>query len=392
MVHTAFQQKIQQTQSPRKLPLKPWQSSSFEIELQKLITDLQSKGIRWIDSNLGVSGRKGGAGPSDHKAISISGRTVMVPIYTDSVSRSPYSIQVEADSETAILKYGGKAITTVSFPHQPSFYHLQTAEGIPYWKIALLHSDDVLATTVLQTCMRYGDRATSCQFCAIGQSLTAGKTIARKTPEQLAEVAEAAVRLDGVKHMVMTTGTPNSEDRGAAYLAECARAIKLRVNLPLQAQCEPPHNYKWFQRMKEAGIDNLGMHLEAVDYSVRAKIMPGKAEVPVEEYFRAFQAAIAVFGWGQVSTYLLMGLGDSLETLVQTCDRLIQIGVYPFVVPFVPISGTPLSHYPSPDSEFVYKVYQQVGALLKQAGMRASDMKAGCGKCGACSALSTFER
>ena len=51
----------------------------------------------------------------------------------------------------------------------------------------------------------------TCQFCAIGQSLAAGRTIARKTPAQLAEVARAAVLLDGVKHMVMTTGTPPTQ-------------------------------------------------------------------------------------------------------------------------------------------------------------------------------------
>jgi selenophosphate synthetase-related protein len=31
--------------------------------------------------------------------------------------------------------------------------------------------------------------------------------------------------------------------RGAAYLSECARAIKQRVELPLQAQCEPPDDF-----------------------------------------------------------------------------------------------------------------------------------------------------
>ena len=59
------------------------------------------------------------------------------------------------------------------------------------------------------------------------------------------------------------------------------------------------------------------------------------------------QGLIKVFGWGQVSTYILAGLGDSLETILSTCDRLIKIGVYPFVVPFVPITGTPLAeHHP----------------------------------------------
>lgn len=361
------------------------------MKKQQLITELQSYGLKLIDHELGAAGRKGGAGPSDHKAVTVDGTTVMVPIYNSPAAQSPYTVKVGSSVEQ-MLELHGEAISSISFPHQPKFYSLTTADGIPYWKIALLHSRDVLATTVLQTCIRYGDTATSCQFCAIGQSLEAGRTIARKTPAQLAEVAEAAVRLDEVKHMVMTTGTPNTSDRGAYYLTECAKAIIARVNLPIQAQCEPPDDFVWFERMKAAGIDSLGMHLEAADPQVRAKIMPGKATVPVDYYFNAFAAAVEVFGRGQVSTYLLAGLGDSLETLVQMCDRLIQIGVYPFVVPFVPITGTPLANHSAPKSEFMLALYERVGAMLKQAGMSSEEIKAGCAKCGACSALSNFEK
>ncbi len=80
---------------------------------------------------------------------------------------------------------------------RPRFYDLTTADGVPYSKIAVLHGRDVLATTVLQTCIRYQSRTRACQFCAIGQSLAAGRTIERKSPAQLAEVAKAAVELDG---------------------------------------------------------------------------------------------------------------------------------------------------------------------------------------------------
>ncbi len=358
---------------------------------QQLITELQSYGLKLVDSEVGASGRRGGAGPSDHKAVTVDGTTVMVPIFNSPAAESPYSVRVDDAIAGMMLEHEGEAISPIQFPAQPQFYRLTTAEGIPYWKIALLHSRDVLATTVLQTCMRYNDAATSCQFCAIGQSLEADRTIARKTPAQLAEVAAAAVRLDGVKQMVMTTGTPNTRDRGAAYLTECATAIKAAVDLPIQAQCEPPDDFIWFDRMKAAGIENLGMHLEAADPIVRARIMPGKASVPLAYYFDAFAASVKVFGWGQVSTYLLAGLGDSLETLLAMCDRLIQLGVYPFVVPFVPINGTPLANHAAPKSEFMETLYQQVGAMLKQSGLRSADMKAGCAKCGACSALSTFE-
>ena len=355
------------------------------MDKRKLITRLQSQGLKLLDPD---TGRKGGAGPSDHQAVTIDGTTVMIPVHTSVAAESSYTI-VGANGRS--LQKNDRPIATIEFPNQPKFYNLKTADGIPYSQIALLHSHNVLATTVLQTCIRYSNRNTACQFCAIEQSLAAGKTIAQKTPAQLAEVAEAAVRLDGIEQLVMTTGTPNTTDRGAAYLIECAKAVKAKVNLPIQAQCEPPDDFTWFGKMKDAGIDTLGMHIEVIEPEVRDRIMPGKAKVSLDYYFQAFSAAVKVFGWGQVSTYILAGLGDSLETIIATCNRLIQIGVYPFIVPFVPITGTPLSNHQPPSSEFMYSIYERVGEMLNQAGMSSQDMKAGCAKCGACSAMSTFE-
>ncbi|MBE9045766.1 MSMEG_0568 family radical SAM protein [Pleurocapsales cyanobacterium LEGE 10410] len=359
------------------------------MDKRKLITDLQSQGLKLIERDVGSASRKGGAGPTDHKAVIIDGTTVMIPIHNNIATKSAYTVETDRGMS---LQKSDRLITEIKFPPQPKFYNLKTAEGIPYSQIALLHSHNVLATTVLQTCIRYGNRNTACQFCAIEQSLAAGKTIAQKTPQQLAEVAEAAVKLDGVEQLVMTTGTPNTTDRGAAYLIQCAKAVKARVNLPIQAQCEPPDDFFWFAKMKQAGIDTLGMHLEVIEPQVRDRIMPGKAKVSLDYYFQAFTAAVKVFGWGQVSTYILAGLGDSLETIVATCDRLINIGVYPFVVPFVPITGTPLAEHKPPSSEFMYAIYERVGAMLNNAGMSSQNIKAGCAKCGACSALSSFEK
>jgi radical SAM protein (TIGR04043 family) len=359
---------------------------------EQLINELQSFGVRLVDPSVGHESRRGGAGPSDHKAVTIDGVTVMVPVHTAPAFASPYVVEKPDAVGRSRISRDGVSLGEVSFPLRPRFYDRSTADGIPYWKIAVLHSRDVLATTVLQTCIRYQSRTKTCQFCAIGQSLAAGRTIERKTPEQLAEVAKAAVELDGVKHMVMTTGTPPGRDRGAAILAESASAVKAAVDLPIQGQCEPPDDDAWFQRMRDAGIDALGMHLEAVTPDVRARIMPGKAQVSVERYLKAFAAAVPVFGRGQVSSYILAGLGDTQEAILSTCEKLIALGVYPFVVPFVPISGTPLESHPAPSPTFMHEILGSLARMLRAGGLSAADIKAGCGKCGACSALSTYER
>jgi radical SAM protein (TIGR04043 family) len=357
---------------------------------QSLLSDLQSFGVRLL-TDTGAPSRAGGAGPTDHKALTILGTTVMVPVHTSTAAASPFHLGDAKSDGRVPLFHEDLHIGFVTFPDEPKFYQLKTADGILYRKIATLHSADVLATTVLQTCIRYGNKKTKCQFCAIGESLKAGNTIAHKTPQQLAEVAEAAQRLDGVKNVVLTTGTPVTTDRGAAILAESARAIKAATGLPIQAQCEPPDDFAWFQKLKDAGVDSLGMHLEAWSESVRAKIMPGKAEVPRSYYIEAFKAAVAVFGRGQVSTYLLAGLGDTEDELLDAAHQLIALGVYPFVVPFVPVTGTQLENHPAPTPAFMRSILQPIGNMLIEAGMTSDTVKAGCAKCGACSSLSAFE-
>ncbi|MEH6564798.1 MAG: MSMEG_0568 family radical SAM protein [Halopseudomonas sp.] len=354
-----------------------------------LLSELQCHGVRWHDDT-GLS-RQGGAGPSDHKALTVGEHTAMIPILNRASLSSPYLARPSANGNATEILRDGQIVGQVSLPGVPNFYALTTADGTPYWKIATLHSKDVLATTILQHCVRMNDTSNACQFCAIDQSLKNGKTIARKRPAQLAEVARAAVELDGVKHMVMTTGTPQTADRGAAILCDSAAAVTAAVDLPIQAQCEPPDDDHWFQRLRDSGVVSLGMHLEAVTDEVRARIMPGKAEVPLARYFSAFEAAVKVFGRGQVSTYILAGLGDSEDAIAEASERLASMGVYPFVVPFVPIDGTPLANHPKPNNDMMQRLYPRIGTSLRRHKLHSDDINAGCAKCGACSALKRHE-
>ena len=211
-----------------------------------------------------------------------------------------------------------------------------------------------------------------------------------KKPEQLAEVAEAAVRLDGVTQMIMTTGTSAAKDRGARHLARCVAAVKaVAPNLAIQVQCEPPGDLATIADLRDAGADSIGIHVESLDDEVRRRWMPGKATVPLDEYRAAWREAVRVFGRNQVSTYLLVGLGEDPDELVAGAAELIDMGVYPFVVPFRPLAGTLAvedgAQAPSP--ALLADVTSRVAKELQAGGMRGADQKAGCAACGACSVL-----
>jgi radical SAM protein (TIGR04043 family) len=324
--------------------------------------------------------RPDGAGPSDDGHVLVDGANAALPTNP----QSPYSVR---DGRVWLGEQDtGLSLVPVA---RPRFYDLATADGVPYEHIARLHGADVLATTVVQTCIRYAE-ADRCRFCTIEESLRAGATVAAKTPVQLAEVAEAAVRLDGVKQMVMTTGTTTGPDRGARALARSVRAVLEAVpGLPIQVQCEPPGDLEWISTLYEAGATSIGIHVEALDEKVRRRWMPGKSTVPMAEYEAAWDEAVRVFGRNRVSTYLLVGLGENPDELIEGAGRLIERGVYPFVVPFRPMGGTLAARdgIAAPSAELLRSVTKGVAAKLRTAGMTGADQKAGCAACGACSVL-----
>lgn len=325
--------------------------------------------------------RTGGAGPSDDGHVVFQGLSAAIPRNPS----SPYAI-----TNGRLLLDGADLGLEVAPVDRPAFYDLATAEGIPYEQIAKLHGKDVLATTVVQTCMRYGEED-RCRFCSIEESLNAGLTIAVKTPAMLAEVAEAAWRLDGVRQMVMTTGTSKGRDRGATHLARCVRAIKKAVpSLEIQVQIEPPADLRSITDLYAAGARSIGIHVESMDDEVRRRWMPGKSTVSLDEYRAAWREAVRVFGYNQVSTYLLVGLGENPDEMVASAGELIDMGVYPFIVPFRPLTGTlatDVDHVPAPPRAQLHDVTMRVARLLLDAGMRGTDQKAGCAACGACSVL-----
>jgi radical SAM protein (TIGR04043 family) len=192
--------------------------------------------------------------------------------------------------------------------------------------------------------------------------------------------------------MVMTTGTTAGPDRGARALARSVRAVLDAVpGLPIQVQCEPPADLTWIRTLHDAGATAIGIHVEALDEQVRRRWMPGKATVPMRRYEEAWDEAVRVFGVNRVSTYLLVGLGEHPDELIAGAGRLIERGVYPFVVPFRPMSGTLAARdgMPAPSAGHLRYVTEGVAAKLRAAGMKGADQQAGCAACGACGVLRT---
>lgn len=105
---------------------------------------------------------------------------------------------------------------------------------------------------------------------------------------------------------------------------------------------------------------------------------------------RGLREAVRIFGRNQVSTYILVGLGEDPDQLVSGAAELIEMGVYPSSFRFVRLPArwqsmsivrrlrTGMYSKASPDAS---------PRSSRQQMMLGSDQKAGCAACGACSVL-----
>ena len=354
--------------------------------IPELITELQSFGLRFQGQLLQ---RRGGAGPAEGGTFLISGIPVSLPITNEYVSKSPYVLKEEG-SQYLIFK-DEKEICPVHFMERPKFYDYSTERGIPYSKIALLHGKDCLATTVIQTCT-YWHSNERCRFCGIELSYRSGQTVKMKTPEQLSEVARKGKELDSIQHIVLTTGTIQPPGKEISYLVPCASAIKKATGLPIHAQFCPPSNMEGLYELKEAGVDTVGIHIESFDFETLSRVAPTKAAMGLERYRKAWKMAVEIFGPNQVSSFLMVGLGEKRDSIISGSKFLADLGVYPYVVPLRPIPGSLMENVPPPDPEEMKRIYEEVAYILKRKGLSATRSLAGCVRCGACSALHAFEQ
>ena len=352
--------------------------------LAHLIAELQGRGLR---VEVPLESRQGGAGPADAGMLWVDGFAATVPTGAHYARTSPYVLRAE-DEGWAVYR-DDERLASAEPSRRPRYYDLATADGVPYWKIALLHLDSV-ASTVNQTCAYWGN-ADQCAFCGIGVTLANGRTIARKTPEMLAEVAVAAKELDGAVDATLTTGTTATPDKGALYVGRCGQAVREAANLPVEVQFEPPRDLAVIDQVRDMGINSVGIHVESFDPRVLARIAPAKARTGIDGYFRAWERAVAAFGEGQVSTYVILGMGEDPDLIVEGCRRAIDMGVYPFVVPLRPTMGSLMEDLVAPSPEYCETIYRRVVPYLSARGLGAHAVAAGCARCQACSGMSLLE-
>jgi radical SAM protein (TIGR04043 family) len=360
----------------------------MKVDMLRLKVELLCEGCK-LSAKID-KGMKVGAGPAGGRYIVLPGGFCVNTAFWGTFTEKSSWELTERNGEYFLMRKEDDEIleeVPIEVVPNPNFYSLTTSDETPMWKIALLHGTNCLATTVHQKCV-YWKLGKKCKFCGIELSLRSGTTIPVKTPKQFREVVEAATEEGVCNCITLTTGTTATPDRGATLLAEVVREVKSHQKIPIHIQVEPPEKDKYLEMLADAGADTIGIHIETFDRRILKEVCPGKAETTLEKHFEAWKRSVELFGEEQVSSFLIVGLGEDDESILRGAEELARIGVVPYIVPLRPIVGTEFENKRPPSPKRMISLYTRVAETLKIYGVNPNKNKAGCVRCGACSAVS----
>ena len=123
------------------------------------------------------------------------------------------------------------------------------------------------------------------------------------------------------------------------HLQTLVKDLKQQCPVPVSVSCQPL-NKENIILLHAAGVDRLGIALDGATEAILNRVKGGCYSWTRQ--FELFEDALSVFGKGNVSTHVIVGLGETEKEAVETIQRCVDLGVLPALFAFTPVRGTAL--------------------------------------------------
>lgn len=237
---------------------------------------------------------------------------------------------------------------------------------------------DALPTTVYLLTYRKGRCNANCAFCPQAKdSKSRTDMLSRVTwpPFPTARVIneiENAVKNDKIKRVcIQALNYPTVFDDVLSVVS----SIRSKCAVPISVSCQPV-NAETMQKLAEAGVERIGIPLDAANEEIFDKIKGKHAKGPYawKKQLQTLENAVQIFGKNNVSTHLIVGLGETEKDMINIIQRCVDRGVYPGLFAFTPISGTALE-FSAPPPLGQYRRIQLARHLIVQGKTNYDNMR-----------------
>jgi biotin synthase len=236
---------------------------------------------------------------------------------------------------------------------------------------------DAAPTTVYLLTYREGKCLANCGFCPQArESSSRADMLARvtwptfSTESVIQKIMQSAEKEDIQRVCIQALNYTEVFDD----VLNLAKAIHSSSNVPISVSCQPL-NKSQMKELAKAGVNRVSIALDAATEELFDKVKGSLAQGPYtwQQNREALEEAVEVFGKNQVSTHLIVGLGETEKEIIETIQWCTDFGIYPSLFAFTPIPGTSLESIPQPLIQ-VYRRIQLARHLLVQGKTRYQKM------------------
>lgn len=239
---------------------------------------------------------------------------------------------------------------------------------------------DVKPATAYLMTYKDGKCTANCAFCPQARASKSNTELLSRitwptfpTAKALNAVAEAAKNGEFRRVCIQALNYPDV----FKHLQATVQQLKADTDIPISVSCQPqkPQN---IQLLKDAGANRLGIALDAATEEIFSKVKgaDGGSGYSWANQFVQLDWALQVFGKGNVSTHLIVGLGETEKQAAALIQRCVDMAVLPALFAFTPIRGTALEGRSQPSIE-TYRRVQLARYLIVHKLTRLERMRFG---------------
>jgi lipoyl synthase len=236
---------------------------------------------------------------------------------------------------------------------------------------------DAEPTTAYLMTYKQGKCTANCGFCPQAKgSQSKAELLSRvswpqfSTQNVIGHTANAAQAGKIKRVCIQTLNYPQA----FADLCLFIKELKRHTLVPVSVSCQPLNSQTMWSLAK-AGADRIGIAIDAATEKLFNEVKGEAAGGPYnwENEFVLLRTAVGVFGEGNVSTHLIVGLGETEKEATQLLQTCMDMGILPGLFAFTPVRGTALAENHQPQLE-TYRRVQLARYLIVNAMARFEDM------------------
>ena len=275
-------------------------------------------------------------------------------------SFSPFYI--DALNDCLYIYLDGNMITEVSIEYvQNALKDKYTHSGIPYDAIINIATDRIRINPA-PVCY-YKLKKVPCKFCNLPNSNYSYNL------EDIKEVIDYCLENVEFRHFLIGGGTYGIDKQGWYVVGEIAKYIRQQSTKNIYIMTIPPHKKDELNNLKECGVTEVAFNLEIFDRNMAQQYMPGKGNIPFEQYMEALSHAVELWGkTGRVRSLLIYGF-DVDSVFLEGIESLCKMGVEPIISVFRPLKGTEFSMRNPPATLDIIDIYHQCQRIVSRYSM-----------------------